>query len=64
MADDRKKPNNDVPSVMAAVAAIVEAVLEGHGLTPNDQRPSPWKAAHREEMARYHEWRSIGWGRA
>ena len=63
MADDRKKPN-DVPSIMATVAAVVKAVLEGQGLSLYAQRPSPWKAVHKEDMVRDHEWRNIGWGRA
>ena len=49
---------------MAAVAAIVAAVLEGQGLTLLTQRPSPWKMAHREEMAWDQRWRDLGWDRA
>ena len=49
---------------MATVASIVETVLEGQGLTLLTQLPSPWKAAEREDLARDHEWRAIGWNRA
>ena len=63
MTSGEKKPG-DLSALMATVAAIVEAVLEGEALTPLTQRPSPWKAAHREEIAREQRWRDIGWNRA
>lgn len=63
MTGGEKKPG-DLSSFMATVAAIVDTVLEGQGLILLTQRPSPWKAAHREEMARAQRWRDIGWNRA
>ena len=49
---------------MSTVAAIVEAVLEGSGLTLSTQRPTAWKAAQREAMAHDQQWRGMGWNRA
>ncbi len=63
MTDGEKKPG-ELSSLMAAVASIVEAVLEGHGLNLPTQKPSPWKAAHREGMAQDQRWRDLGWNRA
>ncbi len=63
MDDSERKPN-DLSSLMATVASIVETVLEGQGLTLLTQLPSPWKAAQREDLARDHEWRALGWNRA
>ena len=62
MTTSEKKPG-DHSSIKATVAAIVEAMLEGQGLTLSTQRPSPWKAAHREEMAEDQRRRDIGWDR-
>ena len=50
-------------SLMATVTAIVEAALEGQGLTLLTPKPSPWKAAQRDEMARDQKWLAVGWGR-
>lgn len=63
MTGGEKKPG-DYSSFMATVAAIVDTTLEGQGLILLTQRPSPWKVAHREEMARAQHWRDIGWNRA
>ena len=62
MNDGERKPQEH-PSLMATVAAIVEAVLDGQGLTLFTPKPSPWKAAHRDEMVRSHERPVVGWGR-
>ena len=63
MGNGESRPS-DLSSLMATVAAIVEAILEGQGLTLLTQRPSPWKASHREEMAWDQHWRVVGWNRA
>ena len=61
---DGEKPPADLSSLMSTVAGIVEAVLEGQGITLFTQRPNPWKAAQREEMARTQVWQQMDWGRA
>ncbi|MCH7706618.1 MAG: hypothetical protein IIB33_06185 [Chloroflexi bacterium] len=64
MIDDERKPIGDTSSLMMAVSAIVEAVLEGQGVTLFAQRPSPWRRAQREDAARIQLWRSLSWNRS
>ena len=63
MTDGERKPG-ELSSLMSTVDAIVEAVLEGQGLTLSVQRQTAWKAAQREAMAHDQQWRGIGWNRA
>ncbi|MFH1140191.1 MAG: hypothetical protein V1724_00650 [Chloroflexota bacterium] len=63
MSNSKRQPG-DTSSLMAIVASIVEAVLEGQRPVLSTQHPNPWKAAHRQEMARQQRWRNLGWNRA
>ena len=62
MHDDRK--DKDEPSsLMATVAAIVESVLTRQSVSLTTPKPSAWKTAHHNDMARTQKVASMGWGR-
>jgi len=63
MTDDERKPAGDTSSLMMAVSAIVEAVLEGQGVTLFAQRPSLWRRVQREDATRIQIWRTLSWNR-
>jgi hypothetical protein len=48
---------------MMTVSAIVEAVLEGQGVTLFAKQPSLWRRAQREDATRIQIWRAISWNR-
>jgi hypothetical protein len=56
--------SNMSPSLIEAITSIVEAAMEGHGITLSAQKPSRWKTAHRADMALRQTWREAGWDRA
>ena len=62
MKNSDRKPV-DTSSLMATVASIVEAVLEGESPILASEYPTPWKSAHRQEMAKQQRWRAMGWNR-
>ncbi len=62
MTDNKRKPDEQ-SYLMATVAAIVDSVLLGETDVLSTQRPTPWKAAYWQDMAKAQRWRSLGWNR-
>ncbi|MBI4199999.1 MAG: hypothetical protein HY535_05965 [Chloroflexi bacterium] len=60
---ERDKRHQEPASLMAAVAAIVEAFLEGQPLHLPAQRLSRWKEALWQARAQDQARRTLGWSR-